>query len=49
MSQLAMPSMAAQLSPHREELIKKTQGWLLDESGAVCLKNAPGPNIADEV
>lgn len=49
MSQFAMPSMAAQLFPLRVELIKKTHGWLLDESGAVRLKNAPGPNIADEV
>ena len=38
-----------QLFPLRVELIKKTHGWLLDESGAVRLKNAPGPNIADEV
>jgi len=33
----------------REELIRKTHGWLLDESGAVRQRNAPGPNIAAEV
>ena len=39
----------AQLFPLREELIRTTHGWLLDESGAVRQRNAPGPNIADEV
>lgn len=38
-----------QLFPLRVELIKKTHGWLLDESGAVRLRNAPGPSIAAEV
>ena len=38
-----------QLFPLREELIKKTHNWLLDESGAVRQRNAPGPNIAAEV
>ncbi len=38
-----------QLFPLREELIKKTYGWLLDENGAVRQRNAPGPNIAAEV
>ncbi len=38
-----------QLFPLREELIRKTHGWLLDESGAVRQRNTPGPNIEDEV
>ncbi len=38
-----------QLFSLRAELVKKTYGWLLDESGAVRLKNAAGPNIAVEV
>ena len=38
-----------QLFPLREELIRKTHGWLLDESGAVRQRNAPGPNISAEV
>jgi hypothetical protein len=33
----------------RVELIKNTHGCLLDERGAVRLKNSPGPNIAVEV
>lgn len=38
-----------QLFPLREELIRKTHGWLLDESGGVRQRNAPGPNIAAEL
>ncbi len=39
----------AQLFPLRVELIQKTHGWLLDEKGVARMKNAPGPNIADEI
>lgn len=39
----------AQLFPLREELIRKTHGWLLDQSGAVQQRNASGPSIAAEV
>jgi hypothetical protein len=38
-----------QLFPLRVELIQKTHGWLLDENGAVCMKNEPGPNIEAEI
>lgn len=33
----------------RTELIQTTHGWILDGSGAVRVKNAPGPNIQMEV
>lgn len=33
----------------RVELIKKAHGWLLDEMGVARMKNAPGPNIAEEI
>lgn len=38
-----------QLFELRTELIHKTHGWLLDDSGAVRVKNAPGSNIQMEV
>ncbi len=38
-----------QLFPLRVELIQKTHGWLLDDTGVAKMKNAPGPSIATEI
>lgn len=45
----AQAKLKKQLFRLRSELTQKTQGWTLDESGAVRARNAPGPNIEAEI